>query len=229
MYERQDGSIRTIPNARAKIGTRGMLPARTNDMNIRWCSSHGKVDVLRQTIVDDERFLNSRTLILTGERREESPRRMRYEAFQRFHSDRRDSPRLRRHVDRFRPVLEWTKVQVWDILARWELTPHPSYDLGFGRASCRTCVFLTRNGWRTVRDLYPSAIATIADREASSGRTIEQGMSVLEQADRGVAYDAAIRLTDLAELADRTEWTVPMRRSPWTLPAGAFGENTGPG
>jgi hypothetical protein len=78
MYERQDGSIRTIPNARAKIGTRGMLPAQTNDMNIRWCSSHGKVDVLRQTIVDDERFLNSRTLILTGERREESPRRMRY-------------------------------------------------------------------------------------------------------------------------------------------------------
>ena len=228
-YELPDGSVQTIPNDRATVRTRGLIPQMSADHSLRWCSSFGKIDVLRQMVCHDKRFERSRTLVVTGERREESSARSKYKAFEPFHSDRRHSPRLARHVDHWRPILDWNRAQVWAAIGRWGIRPHPAYRIGYGRTSCRTCVFSTKNAWATLKEAYPATLAQMAEREARTGKTVRRNATVLEQAAAGTPYAAACSDPDGVRLANQTEWTLPMTMDPWFPPPGAYGETDGPG
>lgn len=59
-------------------GTRGLFPQTSPDLRVRWCSPALKIDVLAAAIRNQPRFLDGRTLVITGERAEESPSRARY-------------------------------------------------------------------------------------------------------------------------------------------------------
>lgn len=204
-------------------GVRGRFPQVSADLSVRWCSPALKIDVLAAAIRGQSRFEQGRTLVVTGERAEESPSRARYRPFEPHRTD-----CGRRRVDHWRPVLSWAEGRVWDRIAAAMIRPHPAYSLGWSRLSCRACIFGSPHQWATLRALYPETFADIAGLEARSGQTIQRAASVVALADRGVPYPAALADPALAALAGGEVWTLPVQQHPWRLPAGAFGEAAGP-
>lgn len=190
---------------------------------MRWCSPALKIDVLAAAIRNQRRFDDGRTLVITGERAEESPSRARYANLE----PHRTSTSVR-SVDHWRPVLAWSEREIWEAIAYAGIRPHPAYVLGWGRLSCRACIFGSPDQWATLRLIFPSAFHRIAAREAQSGKTIHRSMNVVDLADRGTPFPAAQRHPDELVQADDAEWRLPILAEPWTLPAGAFGDSAGP-
>lgn len=221
MFETPDGL--GIAGGAGPPGTRGLFPQVSADLRVRWCSPALKIDVLAAAIRNQPRFLDGPTLVVTGERAEESPGRARYATFE----PHRTSTRTR-HVDHWRPVHGWDERQVWDAIAIAGIRPHPAYRLGWRRLSCRCCIFGTPDQWATLRLIFPQAFRRIARREAATGRTIHRTLSVDQLADRGCPYPAALIHPDDRAQADDPVWRLPIRLDPWTLPAGAFAEAAGP-
>ena len=208
-------------------GTRGKFPQVSPNLAVRWCSSAVKIDVFSVMINNQARFHNKRILVLTGERAQESSSRANYEQFE---THRCDSARKNRRVDQWRSIHSWREEQVWEIIQRHGIVPHVAYQLGWGRLSCRTCIFGNANQWATIRAAYPLHFLKISAREAQTGFTIQRKFSVVELADRGTPYAAALSQPELVALGDAHEWRGPIRVSPdtWKLPAGAYGESAGP-
>ncbi|MDJ0275970.1 phosphoadenosine phosphosulfate reductase family protein [Sphingomonas sp. 2R-10] len=204
-------------------GTRGLFPQTSPDLRVRWCSSALKIDVLAAAIRNQPRFSQGRTLVITGERAEESPSRARYATFEPHRTS-----TLARAVDHWRPVHDWTEEQVWAAIERSGVRPHPAYVLGWGRLSCRACIFGSPDQWATIRLVFPTAFARIAACEAASGKTIHRSLSVVQLADRGTPFPAALLHPDQLAQANDPAWRLSILADPWTLPAGAFGDQAGP-
>ena len=83
-------------------GTRLMWPAKAGDLGKRWCSAYLKIMVAEIILRNEPRFQGARTLVLTGERGEESPKRDTYKVFQKHQADLRDG-RVPRLIDQWRP------------------------------------------------------------------------------------------------------------------------------
>ena len=73
----------------------------------------------------------------------------------------------------------------------------------------------------------PSAVAQIAAYEKDFGITIDRKMDVLAKADKGTPYPATSNQA-LIDEANDPNWDGPVFIEDWQMPAGAFGENTGP-
>ncbi len=204
-------------------GTRGLFPQVTANLRLRWCSSVCKIDVMDALIRSQARFAQGRTLVVTGERAEESSNRARYAAFgsHRTHC-------ASRHVDHWRPVHDWPEARVWDAIRAAGLEVHPAYRLGFSRVSCRFCIFLQPQALATLAALYPKAFDRMADREAATGRTIKRHADLRTLARQAQPFQAALNQPELARIAGGQVWTGSMAIRPWTLPAGAFGQAGGP-
>lgn len=205
------------------VGTRGLFPQTSPDLRVRWCSPALKIDVLAAALRNQPRFHDGRTLVVTGERAEESPARARYAAFE----PHRTSTRTRA-VDHWRPVHDWTEHRVWAAIEASGIRPHPAYVLGWGRLSCRACIFGSPDQWATIRLVFPATFHRIAACEAATGKTIHRSLSVTQLAGRGRPFPAAITHPDELAQADDPVWRLPILARPWTLPAGAFGDNAGP-
>ncbi len=222
VYERPDGSI-GCAGGKGPPGVRGRFPQVSPDLRVRWCSAAMKIDVMDAVIRGQPRFLEGRTLVVTGERAEESASRARYAPFTAHRTACRS-----RQVDHWRPVHDWPETHVWSALQMLGLEVHPAYRLGFSRTSCRFCIFLGPDALSTLRHLYPDAFARVAAREAATGWTIQRTESLVERAGRGTPFAAALQNPDLARLAGGRTWTAPMRPGGWRLPAGAFAASGGP-
>lgn len=99
------------------LGTRMRFPQQRASLNTRWCSSVVKIDVAASYLRNDTQFRNQRTLVVTGERAEESSSRARYATFERHRTDTRDS-KTAPHIDHLRAVHSWSEEEVWVIIAR---------------------------------------------------------------------------------------------------------------
>jgi 3'-phosphoadenosine 5'-phosphosulfate sulfotransferase (PAPS reductase)/FAD synthetase len=119
MFDTPEGS--RIAGGSGPSGTRGLFPQVSADLRVRWCSPALKIDVLAAAIRNQGRFFEGKTLVLTGERAEESPGRARYAALEPHRT-----MSGRRHVDHWRPVLRWSEQRVWDIIASARIRPHPA-------------------------------------------------------------------------------------------------------
>ncbi len=177
-----------------------------------------------------DRFLGRRTLILTGERAEESTARAHYATFEPDRTDTRDGTRKRRYVDHWRPIHALAERAVWGMMQRYGIVPAPAYRLGWSRLSCIACIFGGNDQWATIRHIAPERFEEIADYENRFDRTIHRTMTVRERADRGRPYVAATERPGLARAAMRSTWAEQVRVPPhvWQLPAGAFGNSLGP-
>lgn len=224
-WEQPDGTLGRAGGERGKLATRRRFPQVSADLSVRWCSAYLKIDVGSAAISGQARFRGKRTLVVSGERAAESSARARYATFEpdRTH---RIGARVKRHVDRWRPVHAWSDAEVWAIIERWKVAPHPAYVLGWGRVSCMTCIFGSPNQWASVRKLAPDRYARIAAYEREFGSTIQRKASVVDQANKGTPYEWA---ADAAREALSREFTGPVFVETWTLPAGALrGESCGP-
>jgi hypothetical protein len=225
-FDRQDGTQGTAGGVKGKLGTRRRFPQPTANLAVRWCSAVLKIDAAALAITNEPAFRGCRLLFVTGERRQESSNRSQYAQAEKH----RCSTRSRR-VDHWRNVLDWDEGQVWDIIRRWRMVPHPAYRLGFGRVSCMACIFGQADQWASVRLIAPEVFGRIAAYEREFGCTIKHGLTVEQLADRGTPYPNCSD-PDLVKLAMGRDYPAELARlpegTPWAVPAGAFCRCGGP-
>lgn len=219
-----EGTLVTMGGERSKDNTRRKFPQVTASLMTRWCSGVLKIDVASRMLVNDPRFTVGKTLVITGERAEESANRARYAEFEPDRSDNRLG-RVTRWIDHWRPVHKWKEAEVWALIEKYGVNPHPAYHVGFGRASCMNCIFGSANQWATIRAIAPEHFSKVSNYEKEFETTIHRTRSVVEQADRGQVHPTALAWKAVAMSHSFTE---PFFVSPWVLPAGAFGESCGP-
>lgn len=206
-------------------GTRRRFPQVTANLAQRWCSSALKIDVFARYLTNHPKFLGSRTLALTGERAEESKARAGYHEFEQHRCDTRSSKRVPRHIDVWRAVHSWNKRRVWELIRKWRVVAHPAYYLGYGRCSCRSCIFGSNNQWATLRQIAPAQFTTISNYEKEFKVTIHRKDSVDQRAAMGHPYEVEQRWV---EIANGKVFDHPVFVDAWELPQDAFGESCGP-
>ena len=210
--------------ARATRGTRRRLPQLSPSLQTRWCSSALKIDVGRRALNNQARFDGKRVLFITGERREESANRAKYNQLEPHACDRR-SGRKARHVDAWRPVLHWDEEAVWAILERHRIAPPLPYRLGWTRSSCMTCIYNGPRIWATLAHYFPDRVKRIAAYEDEFGTTISRNrINVVVVGQQAKPFE--IRDLEALEHAMQHEYTLPIilpHDAKWVLPAGAFG------
>ncbi len=225
-FETPEGTVGKVGGERGKLNTRKKFPQVSADLSVRWCSAYLKVDVCSAAIRNQERFTGKRTLLVSGERAEESPGRAKYAELEPDRADNRNGKRVQRHVDRYRPVHKWLEAQVWEIIERHNVRVHPAYYIGWGRVSCAACIFGSANQWRSLYEIDPVQVDRISHFEEMFGYTINRKKSVKDLVAEGDAYE----MENQEAIVDALCETYPHKIfiEDWTLPAGAFGESCGP-
>lgn len=223
-YEDVNGVVRFCPPSdRGKTATRLVFPQVSADLSVRWCSAYLKIDVAKRAINNDDRFKNAKILFLTGERREESTARSKYNEVEEH-----GCSGVKRRVDQWRCVIDWKEQEVWDIIKQNGIVPHPAYRLGWGRVSCMACIFGDRDQWASVRSIAAERFAKISAYERRFGKTIKRGESIEEQANKGNSFvenapDWLIKLAMTNEYPDEEVFT-----NDWQIPSGAYKRCGGP-
>jgi 3'-phosphoadenosine 5'-phosphosulfate sulfotransferase (PAPS reductase)/FAD synthetase len=220
-----------------KPNERGMFPAVAADLQTRWCSSHVKISVMSQAINNLPRFDKKNILILTGERRAESPARSKYTEIEIYGNAEKRGLEQDKHKPKFntkrtaivwRSVIDWSNEQVWDIMKKYKVQPHPSYELGWSRCSCQLCIFNSKNIWATINKISPEKVKEINDIEKRTGHTLYNGGDIFQQkVSQGqlIAPDEIIE--KWAKIAT-SEFTAPIIVEEWNMPLGALStENSG--
>lgn len=226
--------VRQAGGTRGKPSTRRKWPMVTADLSRRWCSAYVKIDVCSTAINNQDRFKGARTLVVTGERAQESSSRSNYQMFE-PHRCHRPGGRTNRHVDAYRPVHRWTEEEVWAIMERYSVNPHPAYRLGWGRVSCAACIFGNDDQWASLNAIDPERVEKCASYEDEFGSTIKVSKrkgKVVKHSLRlrvlnGTAYDMDER--DVAAAKSHTfDEDIILPYHEWSLPKGAFKECGGP-
>lgn len=226
-WETPDGGIVEVGGDGGKLNTRRRFPQVAADLRVRWCSAYLKCDVGGRVLSTEPRFREGRTLVITGERAEESESRAKYRTFE-PHRSNRDGVRVQRRIDHWRPIHGWSEAEVWATLKRYRVNAHPCYHLGWSRASCLSCIFGNANQWASVRKLSPDSFERIARYEDEFGSTIHRTHSVRQQADRGMPYVMQPEMMALAMSDHYPEDLLLVPEGLWQYPIGAFGDQTGP-
>jgi 3'-phosphoadenosine 5'-phosphosulfate sulfotransferase (PAPS reductase)/FAD synthetase len=226
MFEDENHNIQQVGGTAGKEGTRMKFPQVSPDLSVRWCSAYLKIDVCATAIRNQERFNDKKTLLVTGERGEESKARSNYAIFEPDRADNRDGSRVVRTVDHYRPIRDWREGRVWRIMKKFKVRTHPAYYLGWGRVSCAACIFGSKNQFASLAKINPEQVEKIAQYEENFGVTIKRKESVRELVAKGTPY-ASMEPEDIKD-ALTEEFHKPIFMEKWILPAGAFGESCGP-
>jgi 3'-phosphoadenosine 5'-phosphosulfate sulfotransferase (PAPS reductase)/FAD synthetase len=225
-WENPDATIGES-GGKGPLGTRRKFPQVGADLRTRWCSAYLKIDVAAMAIRNQERFNGKKVLVVTGERAEESPCRAKYATAEPHRTDNREG-KSGRLVDQWRPIHGWSERDVWTIIERWNVNPHPCYKLGWGRCSCAACIFGNPNQWASLRKVNAIQFFDIAERESIFGVTIRRDGSVIDAANRGEPYAAITDAGIDAALSVTFDEPILLAPGTWKLPAGAYGDLNGP-
>lgn len=229
LFETPDGDIRKVGGERGKPSTRRRFPQPSPDLRVRWCSAYLKIDVCATALRHDERFRNRRTLVLSGERGEESPQRARYAILEPDKADLRNGRKAFRYIDRLRPIRDWSEQQVWDIMEKYRIRPHPCYFMGFGRCSCKFCVFGNQHQFASAACVSRHGFDRLVSFEKEFGVTLKRDTDLTSLVEKGKPYEAIT--SQLADLATNFEYDMPVilrKDEAWQIPAGAFSKCGGP-
>lgn len=213
-----------LPTRQGKRSTRRKFPAKSPDLRRRWCTPYLKIDVFRRVINNNPDFQNKNILVITGERREESPARSKY-----LETEIHPCNAGGRVVHWWRSVIDWPESIIWGIIERHRIAPHPAYLLGWNRTSCFGCVFSTPDLWHMMREIAPERFNYLVELEKELNFTIDNNLTLSQMADKGKSRipDGKERLVKLALEGGIT--TEEFFQEKWELPAGAFrGAEGGP-
>jgi 3'-phosphoadenosine 5'-phosphosulfate sulfotransferase (PAPS reductase)/FAD synthetase len=204
-----------IPSNKKAINTRLKFPAVSANLATRWCSSTVKIDVLGTVIRYHPAYSGTEELfILTGERRQESAARSKYNPIELHRSTTK-----KRKSTLWRPILDWDEHQVWGIMERWKIQPHPCYMLGWNRCSCQLCIFGSPNIWASIYAISPEKVETIAATEQLIQFSLYSKQTIYERVGAGSPF------TDMSPYWIKqatSEFTAPILVDNWVKPAGAF-------
>jgi 3'-phosphoadenosine 5'-phosphosulfate sulfotransferase (PAPS reductase)/FAD synthetase len=228
-YECPDNTIHSVGGEKGKYSTRLKFPQPSPNLNVRWCSSYLKIDVCAAAIRNQERFNGLRTLVLSGERGEESKQRAGYAILEPDKSDLRYGKKIVRYVDRYRPIRDWTERRIWDLLEKYRVKPHPCYFMGFGRCSCKFCIFGNANQFASAACISHQNFSQLVKFEKEFGYTLKRDTDLSTLIKKGVPYRDIT--PELARLATSYQYNsdifIPYTQQ-WELPAGAFKKCGGP-
>ena len=97
--------------------------------------------------------LDVKLLIVSGECQGESYGRTKYNEME-IHWTNAEK-KLHRIVHQWRPVLDYSEKDVWEVLKHYRVNSHPCYCAGWNRCSCAMCIFSTPKLSAEIRELYP--------------------------------------------------------------------------
>lgn len=149
------------------------------DMKVRWCTAYLKTQITDQWIRQNRHLLGTKCLFISGERRDESPRRAKLPEIE-FHST---SLKTKRVADFechwYRPCLEYEKGRMFEQGKLLKLDPHPCYEY-LNRCSCMICVFMPDQ--HAIENImrYPEIIRPYVLAEADIGHRWKQKRSLQE-------------------------------------------------
>lgn len=221
-YQDEAGAWHKLePAKHAKVSTRRMYPMVGGDMQKRWCSSTAKMEphhrALRQYYPVEE---YEQVLVCTGERWQESTKRQKLHGLEWHKCDAKA-----RRMLHWRPVIDWQEQDVWAIMEEHKVQPHPCYVLGWGRASCMTCIFNSANHWAALLEMVPERVEAMHAKEVEFGRTLYQDETIMERALRGQSVLAGVAeevLEQWLPVALGEQWSQPIIVEQWQMPAGAY-------
>lgn len=227
-------AISEIENKLAEFGYRMKFPMKSGDLSRRWCSAYLKI-MVADTVL---RNMNSvaanltktrmdiKLLIVSGERRGESVGRSKYNEIE-IHRTNAVS-KHHRTVHQWRPVIDYSEKDIWEVLKRHKVNPHPCYRAGWNRCSCAMCIFSTPQLFAGIRELYPKEYALLCQDEKVLGFTLDNHCDLetyIGSADSCVYHGdkEAIQSLLTGEFPVESVYV----KDKWKYPAGAFHGATG--
>ncbi|KKO90587.1 FAD synthetase [Sphingobacterium sp. Ag1] len=227
-FEAPGNILKKVGGIVGKLATRLKFPQVAVDLKVRWCSAYLKIDVCSIAIRNQERFNGLKTVVLSGERGEESSARSRYKILEVDRSDSRNG-KLKRHVDRWRPLRDWKESEVWHIIKKYRVRVHPCYYMGWSRCSCKFCIFGNADQFASAFSVSPDQGNEIMSYEELFGVTIKRNTDLRSLISCGNPYPNITK--ELAKLATSNIYDQQIifnTNEEWVLPAGAYGESCGP-
>jgi 3'-phosphoadenosine 5'-phosphosulfate sulfotransferase (PAPS reductase)/FAD synthetase len=207
------GPFHMAPSDKKAINTRLKFPAVSANLASRWCSAEVKIEVLRTVIAHSPAYQNA-LYVLTGERRQESVKRGKYEEVE-YHA----THGKKRKVLSWRPIIDWSEEQVWSIMERWKVQPHPAYMLGWPRCSCQICIFNHPDIWLKIFQISPEKVDKIGETEIDLNFTLYNKANIYQYIAKGKETEPMNQYWIQQALG---EFTAPMITEAWELPSGAF-------
>ena len=210
-------------------GKRGKFPAKGGTHQGRWCSGNLKAAVQDSVTSNLEKTKsNVKILVVSGERRGESAGRAKYNEMEIHRTN--AEVKAHRTVHQWRPVIDYSEIDVWEVLKRNRIAPHPCYRAGWNRCSCAMCIFSTPKLFAGIRELYPEDYELLRQDEKILGFTLDNKCNLDEFVG---AADSCVYHGDIEAI--RSLITGEFRVSDiyvtgkWLYPAGAFhGAEGGP-
>jgi 3'-phosphoadenosine 5'-phosphosulfate sulfotransferase (PAPS reductase)/FAD synthetase len=109
----------------------------------------------------------------------------------------------------FRPLVEWSAMDVFDFCAARKLQPNPLYLQGMGRVGCMPCINVNKDELRQISIRFPEHLRRISEWEALVGAASKRGYSTM-MADAHDAKDRRKVFNDL-RIEARVEWAKTTR------------------
>jgi 3'-phosphoadenosine 5'-phosphosulfate sulfotransferase (PAPS reductase)/FAD synthetase len=211
------------------LGTeRHKFPAKGGTHQGRWCSGSLKASVQDSVTCNIEAIkTNSKILVISGERRGESAGRSKYNEMEIHRTN--ALKKAKRLVHWWRPVIDYSEKDIWEVLKRNKCNPHPCYRAGWNRCSCMMCIFSLPKHWQGIKELFPDCYEEVCNDEKVLGFTLDNKKTMEEYVDGAESCldtsDAeAIRQIKTGEFRSDEIFI-----DKWNYPVGAFnGSDGGP-
>ena len=222
-------AISEMENKLAEFGYRMKFPMKSGDLSRRWCSAYLKI-MVADTVLRNMNSVaanltktrkNIKLLIVSGERRGESVGRSKYNEIE-IHRTNAVS-KHHRTVHQWRPVIDYSERDIWEVRKRHKVNPHPCYRAGWNRCSCAMCIFSTPRLFAGIRELYPKEYALLCQDEKVLGFTLDNHCDLetyIGSADSCVYHGdkEAIQSLLTGEFPVESVYV----KGKWKYPAGAF-------
>lgn len=212
-----------------QYGFRMKFPAKTGNLMTRWCSPYLKIDVAATVTRNLKKTKeNCKVLVVSGERRGESKGRSKYNEMEKYRAN--AEAKANRIVHQWRAVIDYSEKDVWEVLKRNKVNPHPCYRAGWNRCSCAACIFSTPSLFAGFRELYPEEYEELKQDEEVLGFTLDNKCDL----DAFVGNAQSCLYTKDKEAIESLltgQFTVDdiFCKGEWKYPAGAFhGAEGGP-
>ena len=218
--EAGDSLIRNLDLLK-RDGQRMKLPAKSSCSQGRWCSGSLKAQVESKLYSDiDTLAHDAKILVVSGERRQESAGRAKYNEMEIHRTN--AAAKAHRLVHQWRSVIDWSEAQVWDIIRRHRITPHPCYTVGWNRCSCMMCIFSLPAHWAGIRELFLERFAEVEEDERILGFTLDNQKTLAEYVGNAKSCVCHNDPQALYQLTSGEFSVADVERQEWTIPAGAF-------
>lgn len=153
-------------------GKRHKFPAKGGTHSGRWCSGNLKAAVQDSVTANlEETKHDKKILIVSGERRGESAGRSKYNEMEIHRTN--ATAKAHRIVHQWRCCIDYSEKDVWELLKRHHINPHPCYRIGWNRCSCMMCIFSTPRLFAGVKELFPDDYASLRHDEEVLGFTLD--------------------------------------------------------